>query len=752
MPPPPLREPKSPVFRDITSTEKRVRRAFGLALFCLILIGLAAMITVGRSRRDAAQVEHTREVIKRLESLVLKTTDAQNGNRGYAISGDEAYLEPFLKADQEVPRDVQAVRSLFADNPDQAQRLDKLAALIEAQTAFGHKVVEARRNRGLEAARDVILTREGKDLHDRMRAIVAEMDDDEEARLARRQERARGSTGLAKAVIFFGTLFTFCFVGFALAAFRRDFAGRRHAEEALRNSEESLAVTLHSIGDAVLATDTAGRVTRMNEVAERLTGWTLTEARDRPIAEVFNIINETTRAPAVIPVNDVLVTGEVHGLANHTILIARDGAERSIADSAAPIRDAEGRVLGVVLVFRDVSEERAADLRLAAAHEELARERARLQFIFDNVPMGISFALTKPDGTRTRLVNDAHLRMCGLTREEFDDPQNFARITHPDDREAQARLLGELEAGRLDRYAMDKRYLHADGRVVWAFLTFQRRPHRDGSYEDLSIVVDITERKTAEAEIQQLNTHLRQRAAQVESANKELEAFSYSVSHDLRAPARHIQGFVNLLARESEAQLSEQSRHYLHVITKASHSMGQLIDDLLSFSRMARSEMHATTVDLDAIVAEARRDLESAAPERRIQWTVRSLPTAQGDRAMLKQVMANLLGNAVKYTRPRNPAVIEIGCAGTEGDRSVLYVRDNGVGFDMQYADKLFGVFQRLHHADEFEGTGIGLANVQRIVLRHGGRVWAESKLDAGATFFFTLPLAVTKPGATLGT
>jgi len=252
----------------------------------------------------------------------------------------------------------------------------------------------------------------------------------------------------------------------------------------------------------------------------------------------------------------------------------------------------------------------------------------------------------------------------------------------------------------------------------------------------------------AHSEITRLNLDLEsrvgQRTAELEAANKELEAFSYSVSHDLRAPLRHISGFVNLLKRNSGA-LDEQGVRHLNSIAGASLQMGSLVDDLLNFSRMARSELCLTTVKMQELVEGARLDLKADLDGRVIEWTISSLPEIQGDLAMLRVVVNNLLGNAVKYTRPRQSARIEIGSCSNEKE-DIIFVRDNGVGFDMQYAGKLFGVFQRLHHEDEFEGTGIGLANVHRIILRHGGRVWAEAREGEGATFFFSVPKQTIRP------
>ncbi|MCY1040936.1 ATP-binding protein [Corallococcus sp. bb12-1] len=232
---------------------------------------------------------------------------------------------------------------------------------------------------------------------------------------------------------------------------------------------------------------------------------------------------------------------------------------------------------------------------------------------------------------------------------------------------------------------------------------------------------------------------MRERTAQLQEANKELESFSYSVSHDLRAPLRHITGFAQLLDRRAGPKLDEVAKGYLSTIAGAAKQGGTLVDDLLAFSRMGRAEMRQARVDLRQLVEEARKDLLPEANGRQVDWKVSELPTVEGDPALLRQVIHNLLANALKYTRPKPEALIEVGAREAEGE-AVVWVRDNGVGFEMQYVDKLFGVFQRLHTAEEFEGTGIGLANVRRIVSRHGGRTWAEGAVGQGATFTFTLP------------
>jgi light-regulated signal transduction histidine kinase (bacteriophytochrome) len=233
---------------------------------------------------------------------------------------------------------------------------------------------------------------------------------------------------------------------------------------------------------------------------------------------------------------------------------------------------------------------------------------------------------------------------------------------------------------------------------------------------------------------------VKKRTAELEVVNAELEAFSYSVSHDLRAPLRHVTGFAGLLEERTNGELDPQCIRYVQTISQAAKRMGQLIDDLLAFSRIGRGQLVRRSVPLNELVREARDEVTADVAHRHIEWQIADLPVVEGDPAMLRLVMINLLSNAVKYTSPRSQATIEIGARVGIQDDVIIFVRDNGVGFDMQYAGKLFGVFQRLHSAEEFDGTGIGLANVQRIVHRHAGRVWAESELDQGATFSFSLP------------
>jgi PAS domain S-box-containing protein len=251
---------------------------------------------------------------------------------------------------------------------------------------------------------------------------------------------------------------------------------------------------------------------------------------------------------------------------------------------------------------------------------------------------------------------------------------------------------------------------------------------------------DITERKRREQEIQSLNQELAKRSTELEAINKELEAFAYSVSHDLRAPLRHMAGYTELLQKKTSSVVDEKSNHFIAMILDSAKRMGNLIDDLLAFSRLGRAETQERVVNLDQVVKEVLAEVRQETEGRKIVWKIGALPDFYGDRSMLRLVLINLISNAIKFTRTRTQAEIEIGCSEGNGNDLIVFVRDNGVGFDMKYANKLFGVFQRLHPSEEFEGTGIGLATVQRIIHRHGGKVWAEGAVDSGAIFYFSAP------------
>lgn len=316
--------------------------------------------------------------------------------------------------------------------------------------------------------------------------------------------------------------------------------------------------------------------------------------------------------------------------------------------------------------------------------------------------------------------------------------RSFLDFVHTEDLD---RTLAELQNLNKNEsiHNFVNRFREKDGTYRW--LEWRSFPYGNVIY---AVARDITARVRDENEMRRMNEELEQKVARrtesLSMINRELESFSYSVSHDLRSPLRHIIGFINLLESECKPVLSDKGKHYLDVITSSSKKMGLLIDQLLELSRTGRQEVKKTRVDMNALVREVLNELSDVTSKRTISWVIDDLPETSADPLMLQAVLTNLIGNALKFTRTKENARIHICSLPGDGkNQTVYFVRDNGVGFDMKYQNKLFGVFQRLHSSDNFEGTGIGLANVHRIISRHGGRVWAEGEIDNGATFYFSL-------------
>jgi PAS domain S-box-containing protein len=380
-------------------------------------------------------------------------------------------------------------------------------------------------------------------------------------------------------------------------------------------------------------------------------------------------------------------------------------------------------------------------LRREEEGTRLAASESRFRAFFEQAAVGVA-EIDSATGLFLR-VNPFYAEIVGRPLEEML-ALDFQGLTHPEDLPADLAQMERLRKGEIREFTLEKRYVRTDGSIVWVSLTVSpmwaagERPTTH-----LAVVQDVTARKRAEEEIRLLNEALEERVerrtAELAASNRELEAFSYSVSHDLRAPLRAIDGFSAMIAGRYGELLDAEGKRLLGIVRKNAQRMALLIDDLLAFSRLGRREMRIARLDMSVLVRAAFDEVVDAGGRARVSFRVGSLPGADGDAALLRQVWVNLLSNAVKFSSGREQAVVEVDGALEDG-RAVYRVRDNGVGFDMAHAGKLFGVFQRLHGADEFEGTGVGLALVQRIVHRHGGRAWAEGEPGRGATFSFDLP------------
>jgi PAS domain S-box-containing protein len=399
-------------------------------------------------------------------------------------------------------------------------------------------------------------------------------------------------------------------------------------------------------------------------------------------------------------------------------------AQKISGDEMGLLTDAFNQMLGRI-------EEQTEVLR---QNEEIRSFLAAIVESSDDAIIGKDF------GSKVISWNAGAERMFGYAAAEMLG-QPIARLQSPDRPEEEASILEEVKRGRTRHYETVR--IRKDGRPIKVSLSVSPIKNARGEIIGISSIVhDITERKRAEEQILKLNAELEQRVedrtAELTAANKELESFTYSVAHDLRAPLRHIDAFSKILSEDCAPSLPAEAQHYLSNIRTSTAKMSQLVDDLLNLARVGRQELNRQPTPLSELVDEVLEELKEETAGRKLEWRLQPLPAVECDPGLMKQVFANLLSNAVKYTRPRPVGVIEVGYRKMNGD-SAVYVRDNGVGFNMKYADKLFGVFQRFHRAEEFEGTGVGLATVDRIVRKHGGHIWAEAAVDKGATFYFTV-------------
>ncbi len=515
-------------------------------------------------------------------------------------------------------------------------------------------------------------------------------------------------------------------------AFMRDITDRKRAEEALRRSEARKSAMLETALDAIVTIDQQGKILEWNPAAEKIFGYSRELALGRSFAELMSqgANDELGRKGFA----RYLQTARGRLLGQRMELMAKraNGAEFPVELTIAHI--AGGDEMVFTSFIRDITDRRRTE-------EALRKSEERFRLLVEGVE---DYAIYMLD-THGRVTtwNVGAERIHGYRAQEIIG-RRFHRFYTPEDAERKKPDQALAVATSEGRYQDEHWLVRKNGSPFWASFVITALRDETGKLTGFSSIArDVTKRKHAEDEIRRLNTALelqvRERTAELEAAYQEMEAFSYSISHDLRAPLIHIAGFVEMLKADLGPKLDDRSRRHLDTICNSTEHMGRMIAELLMISRLGRAEMHKVRLNLGDVVKDAQRELSEDLQNRTVSWMVSDLPEVQADPVLMRQAIVNLLSNALKFTRTRPEARIEVGVLPKDNE-DVIFVRDNGVGFDMKYAGKLFGVFQRMHPASEFEGMGIGLAKTKRIVQRHGGRTWAESVPNEGATFFFSLP------------
>lgn len=872
----------NPLRIPITISNK-VRVALGLVTLIFCAIGLLSIFTIRSFHQTSDQVLHTQEVRTALADALGAIKDAQTGERGFVITGDPQFLEPYHLAGVRWQDLLVRTRTLMADNPQQQSRLDEIERLVAAKFEFARRCIELRKAEGLDAAADLIAEAHGKKLMEQIRAQFIAMQEKESHLLAERLDAARTAAGLTVGALTVGLALNAALILAVVLLIRSDWAAREAAARALRRSADEVRDLYNHAPCGYQSLDGDGTIIAINDTE---LGW-LGRRREEVVGRMkfTDLVTPASRQVFAETFPQFKATGRISDVEFE--LIRSDGSLMPVALSATAVFDAAGRFQHSRSTLFDITERR----RLALATEQaksyaesivdtvreplviLTRDlhvnsanRAFLQ-LFELAPDGavgrhlpelggggwatpellealseivpshtqlneVQVTLNLPRlGRRTFLLNarklhrpgnnttmlllawedvtarraveqvhrqfralfeslpgrflvlspeheivaasDAYLEATMTRREDIvgrglfevfpDNPADAkadgtTHLRSSLNRVLQSRAPDTMPIQRYDvrdaagvfqeRYwsPVNSPVLNADGQVEYVIhraedvtdLVLQRRIAAGNGAGQDALQARV---EPVEVEVYQRSREAHAALRQLRMVNEELEAFSYSVSHDLRAPLRHIEGFAGMLQKHAADKLDGKGRRHLDTIALAARRMGQLIDDLLEFSRIGRAEFHRMPVDMAALVTEVRAALESETASRVVHWQVNALPQIWADVALLRQVWQNLLSNAVKYTQRQPEAHITVGTVEAEGE-TVFFVRDNGAGFDMKYAPKLFGVFQRLHSATEFEGTGVGLANVRRIIVRHGGRVWAEGQVGAGATFYFSLPAA----------
>ena len=708
---------------------------FSIAAGILVFAGWESYRNTARFTAASEWRKHTYEVLRNLDATVARLVDAETGQRGYVLTGKEAYLEPYRAAIKEVGQTIATLKSLTSDNPNQQKRIQILEPLVGKKLAELQLTIDLRRNEGVAAANKVVLEGSGKRWMDLIRSLVAEMTKEEETLLRVRTQQTNETVARSVSTIFAGTLVSICLLVLCFVLLTRELSERKKAQDALEKSEKWFSTTLSSIGDAVIAADMNGAVSFMNPVAQSLTGWALEEARGKSMDLVFDIVNKETRRPVENPAKKVFREGKVVGLADHTLLLSKSGKEFDIEDSAAPIVTDTGAEFGVVLVFRDITEKKLSE-------EETSRQKDLMQLILASITDGVVVADTNG---KFLLFNAAAERFVGIGATDATPDQWSHQYGSflPDGvtlfPSNELPLVRAMRGESVDPVELFIRNANVpEGRL----LSITGGPLRggDGALKGGVVVLhDITLQKRAQEALLQAKE-------EAERTSKFKDQFLSTMSHELRTPLNAVLGFSDLLADERYGPLNEKQRRYIdHIHTGGKHLLA-LISDILDLSKIeaGRMELAIENLAVQAAFAEVLSVMQPLADKKShvLSTSAEAGLAVRADATRFKQVLMNLLGNAIKFTP--NGGRIEL-AARVDGGRVRMEVSDNGPGIPPEEQRRIFEAFYRLRESGKkTEGTGLGLAITQRLVELHGAELSLKSQVGQGSRFYFSLPAAAS--------
>ena len=733
-------------------TTSKIAVWFGSAGFLIVLVALLSFWLFRQSEDADRWQEHTLLVLDKANLLLSSLKDTEAGQRGYLLTGDKAFLEPYLAVRDGIPSQVAELRRLTQDNPVQKRRLDVLAPLVEAKLLDLREVLALYGNQHAEDALKILRSGSGRQLMDEIRAELNDFTRQENTLLGQRVARFHQDLSLLLVSMTIANVLAMGLALISVYIVHRETRLRlrvseetntalSEAHDVLRASEENLSVTLNSIGDGVLVTDAEGRVTRLNTVAERLTGWSRTEAIGRPAEDVFHIINQKTRRPALLPVAETLAQGTIYGLANDTVLIARDGSECAIADSCAPIRNRTGNVIGTVLVFRDVSREYATQ---AALRDSATRIQVILNTVADVI-------ITIDERGIVWTANLAVKTMFGYDVGEIVGQNICMLMSEPyrsqhDGYLERYRTTGEAHILGSGREVVGQR---KDGSIFPMYLAVSEM-RLEGERHFIGVVHDITERKQAEQKL-----FVAKEAAEL--ANRAKDSFLATMSHEIRTPLTGMLGMLEVLSLTS---LDHDQDETLKAVWESGRSLLRIVNDILDWSKIEAGKLTLSprSISIPRLLQEVVNTYSRVASSKSLLlWHHADARLAAAhivDPLRLSQVLNNFVSNALRFTRSGE---IELRAELLERldscERIRFSVKDTGIGIDREVQQHLFQRY-RQESADTarmYGGTGLGLSICRRLADLMDGQLELVSEPGQGSTFSVTLSLPISATPGDMG-